>query len=177
MRKIYIIGTLHNMLPKHQEELESLLEELNPVQILVEIVRKDLETKNIRKYPKEMMFAYKWGIKHGKKTDGFDVPLDVVKKSITKRELKRVEKEAISVIDKYGLTWKDFNKSKYEHIKEIDRLENKIIDRPKDKLRQRKMLENIHKMMIEDGSILILTGAGHLSFFERNLKGAIFPLR
>ena len=177
MRKIYIIGTLHNMLPKHQEELESLLEELNPAQVLVEIVRKDLETKNTRKYPKEMRFAYKWGIKHGKKTDGFDAPLDVVKKSITKRELKRVEKEAISVIDKYGLTWKDFNKSKYEHIKEVDRLENKIIDRPKDKLRQRKMLENIYKMMIEDGSILILTGAGHLSFFERNFKGAIFPLR
>lgn len=177
MRKIYIIGTLHNMLPKYKEELKSLLEDINPDQVLVEIVDKDLKTKKIRKYPKEMRFAYRWGMKHDKKTNGFDTPIDVVKKSVTKKELKKAEEEALSIIDKYGLTWKDFNKPKYEHIKEIDILENQIIDRPKDKLRQRQMLENIQKMIIEDGTVLILTGAGHLSFFEQNIKEAIFPLR
>jgi len=177
MRKIYIVGTLHNMLPKHEEELKSLLEDIYPDQLLVEIVNKDLKTKNIRKYPKEMSFAYRWAIKHKKKTHGFDTPLDVVKKSVTKKELKKAEEEILSIIDERGLTWKDFNKSEYEHIKEIDILENKIIDRPKDKLRQRQMLKNIQKMLIDDGAILILTGAGHLSFFEKNIKEAIFPLR
>ena len=68
MRKIIIIGTIHNMLPKHKKEIESILNKINPDQVLVEIDREiNLKSSQIKKYPKEMIFAYNWAIKNNKK--------------------------------------------------------------------------------------------------------------
>ena len=174
MRKIYIIGTVHNIIPKYQEELKSVLENINPNQILVEIVQKDLEKRNFKKYPKEMVYAYRWGIRNKKKVNGFDGPINIVK-SIIKKNLKEIEKQVFKIINKHN--WKDWNKSKYDKDTEISKVMNKIIDQHKHKLRQKRMLNNILKMMVKDGKILILTGSYHLRFFEKNLKEAIFPLR
>src|SRR3989304_7600813 len=118
MRKIYIIGTVHNMMPKYEEELRSILEGINPDQILVEIVEEDLKSRKLGKYPKEMVFAYKWGIRHERKVDGFDSAVEIVKKSITRKKLKEVEKEAFRIIDRYG--WKEMNKSKYDYIEKLE---------------------------------------------------------
>jgi len=175
MRTVYIIGTIHNMLPTYTEELKLILENINPDQVLVEIVSQDLKSKNVRKYPKEMIYASRWGIKHNKIVNGFDSPIKIERKAVTKKELKEVEKDMFKVLGKYG--WKELNKPNYDHIEELDILADKIIDDTKHKLRQKKMLENIRKMMIKNGKVLILTGSYHLNFFEKNLKGALFPLR
>ena len=173
MRKIYVIGTVHNMLPGKKKELKSLLEDIDPDQILVEIVNKDLRNNRIRKYPKEMIFAYIWAIKNGKKVNGSDVPINIIRKGFSQKELKIVEKSLTKIASKY--TWKELNKSKY--IRKLEIFDDKIIDKKKHRLRQKKMLENIQKNMIKDGTILILTGSGHLKFFEKKLKEAIFPFR
>ena len=39
------------------------------------------------------------------------------------------------------------------------------------------MLDNIKKLAIKEGKILIVTGAYHLDFFEQSLKEATFPYR
>ncbi|MEK6842233.1 MAG: hypothetical protein AABX84_00295, partial [Nanoarchaeota archaeon] len=64
MRKIYIIGTIHGMTPNN--ELKSILKKINPNQILVEITEKYLKNKKFKNYPKEMVYAYSWGIKNKK---------------------------------------------------------------------------------------------------------------
>ena len=173
MRNIYVIGTVHNMLPKHKEELNSILEDINPDQILIEILKKDLKSRKIRKYPKEMVYAYRWGIRHKKKVNGFDSPIEIEKKSVTKRELKEFDRIMLKIIGKYN--WKKLNKPKYDKIG--DKAINQVIDRKKLGLRQKQMLENIRKMMAKDGIILILTGAYHLRFFEKKIRGAVFTLR
>ncbi len=175
MREIYIIGTVHNMLPKYKEELKSVMKGILPDQVLVEIVKEDLKKQKLRKYPKEMVYAYRWAIKNKKKVDAFDAPIEIVKKSVIKKELKEAEKKLFKIINKYD--WKELNKPKYDTDKEFGEIFHKLIDKKKDRLRQKKMFGNINKIMKKDGTILILTGVAHLSFFERNLKGAIFPLR
>jgi len=173
MRKIYVIGTLHNMMPKHKKELQEILEKMDPDQVLVEIVHSHLKSPKIRTYPREMQFAYRWAIKKKKETAGFDSPIDITKKDITKKE------EAVWVkkwIAKFGhLTWKGHNKKKYDKITN-ESLEE-IVDMKRHRSRQKEMLRNIRKRMISNGKILVLTGAGHLPFFEKNMKSAKFPLR
>ena len=173
--KTYVIGTVHNMIPKYKEELKSIFENINPDQMLVEIVQKDLFGNNFKKYPKEMVYAYRWGIKNKKIVNGFDVPITIIKKGISKKRLKELEKEAFRILSRHN--WKEWNKTKYDKNKEFDKLMKRVLDFKKHRIRQNKMLTNIQKMMIKDGKILILTGAAHLRFFKRNLKKAIFPFR
>ncbi len=175
MKKVFVIGTVHSMMPKYKKELASILEEITPDQILVEIVDKDLKNKNTKKYPEEMVFAYKWGIKHKKRVDGFDAPISMIKKSVPKKRLKEMDKEVFKIIDRHN--WKEWNKKKYDKDKEFEKFMDEVLDKDKHKLRQRKMLDKIRKMMIKEGKILILTGSYHLRFVEKNLKGAVFPLR
>ena len=176
-RKIYVIGTVHNMMPRRRQELQAILEEINPDQILVEIVDEDLLSGNLGKYPKEMVYAYRWGISHQKKVRGFDAPIDVVKKSISPEELKNAENEAFGIFEESGLTWKDLNRVDHRHVEEFERLQQRVIDYAKLKARYDEMLENVGRAMIKRGIVLILTGAGNLELFEGNMKEAIFPLR
>ncbi len=159
----------------YNKEMESIIRKTNPDQILVEIARKDLKSKRIRKYPKEMQFAYKWAKAHKKKSGGFDFDIDITKKNLSKAQQKIIVGKMFKLAK--NIDWKDFNKRKYKYQKEQDMLLDNIIDHKKHKLRQRKMLSNIRKMMIKNGTILILTGASHLNFFEKHLKNAEFPFR
>ena len=54
--------------------------------------------------------------------------------------------------------------------------DEKFVDINKLNKRQSEMLDNINKSMIGEGNILIITGCGHLEFFRKNLKSALFPL-
>lgn len=171
MRKFYLVGTVHNMFPKHKKEFAQILKRINPDQILVEIDKKDLKSSKIKKYPKEMVYAYKWAIKRKKKTDGFDYDINIIISN--KKDLIKAEKKEKKLIDRVG--WKELNKKKYSSV--IDNIVNKIINKRKALNRRKLMLKNIKNRAIDNGKILILTGTGHLSFFERHIKGAIFPFR
>lgn len=171
MKKVYIIGTVHNMFPKHKRELTSILKRINPDQVLVEIDKKDLKSSKIKKYPKEMIYAYKWAIKRKKKADGFDYDINIIISN--KKVLIEIEKKITMLIDKIG--WKSLNKKKYSLT--IEKIVNNMLNKRKALNRRRLMLKNIKSREISNGKVLILTGVGHLSFFERHIKGAIFPLR
>lgn len=74
------------------------------------------------------------------------------------------------------LSWKDFNKIENEKLLDVDGL-NDIIDQDKEKLRENEMLKNIEVSMIRSGTVVIITGTAHLSFFERKIQDAILPFR
>ena len=71
-------------------------------------------------------------------------------------------------------TWKDMNKAKF--LKKLD-VEDGLTDKIKFKKRQFEMLKNIKNNLSSQGKIVILTGCGHLQFFEENIKEAEFPFR
>lgn len=178
MRKLIVIGTVHNMLPKHKNELQSILKKINSDQILVEIDREiNLHSNQIKKFPKEMIFAYKWGIKNNKQVDVFDTNKygNQIKKSVTKKELKRAEKDFLTIFKRYD--WKMMNHPNPKDEEKYKKIESQFIDYKRLKARRKVMLSNIRKLALKEGKILILTGAGHLDFFEKHLKKAIFPFR
>ncbi|MCK5449910.1 hypothetical protein KAI32_03520 [Candidatus Pacearchaeota archaeon] len=174
MKKIIVIGTMHNIFPKHKDELKSIIEEIDPDQVLVEIEKKDLNSDEIKSYPKEIVFAYNWAIKNKKKVDAFDVDMNLWKKGVTQKDEDRIEKEWFQKYGKHN--WKFFNKKTSENRLTIWTIDE-IIDQNKMGVRQKNMLENIKRISIKEGKVLILTGAYHLDFFAKHLKQATFPYR
>jgi hypothetical protein len=77
-------------------------------------------------------------------------------------------------------SWKDLNNEEPWKIAEVAKIENDIVEKyfdiNKSKQREYKMLENIKKNLVE-GKNLILTGAGHLTFFQKELPEAKLPFR
>jgi len=164
------------MLPKHKKEIESILNKINPDQVLVEIDREiNLKSSQIKKYPKEMIFAYNWAIKNNKKVDVFDTnKYRQIKKGITKKELNQAGRIFLKIFK--GYDWKQMNCNLKERA-EYKKIESKILDLKEVNARRKVMLKNIRKLSIKNGTVLILTGASHLDFFQKNIKGAIFPFR
>ena len=172
MRTIIIIGTLHEGLTP-VDELQEILEDIHPDQLLVEITKEDLQDERFGKYPKEMVYAHKWAKKNNIQVNGFDSPIDVMKHNITKEDEKHAVSEIYKLLKDH--TWKDMNKKEYQDIE--SRLIEELVDPLKHKKRQQEMLQNIKRSMLSQGKILILTGAGHLEFFEEHLPEATFPFR
>ncbi|MFH1972091.1 MAG: hypothetical protein ABIJ18_01295 [archaeon] len=173
MRKIIIIGTLHAGLTS-KNELQKILEKINPDQLLVEIAEEDIKNGKFDLYPPEMIFAYKWGKKRRINVNGFDSKINVIRKGLTEEDNQQVIKEQKKLMQ--NLNWKDMNKSK--NLKKIKtNSSKKLIDPIKEAKRESELLKNIKKTMIPDGIITIITGCGHLDFFSKHIKGAILPLR
>ncbi len=171
MRRIIFIGTIHCG-ATNEKELESLLNNYNPDQLLVEITQEDLDKNRINSYPPEMIFAYKWAKKHKIKVNGFDSPIDTLKKGHTAEDDKRITEEQLAIVKKYN--WKDFNKESYS--KKLMFYDTSI-DLKKHKARNEEMTKNIESLIQPTGTVVILTGAGNLNYFEKHVKGAEFPLR
>ena len=169
MRKIFIIGTVHKGLTK-LEELKKALEKISPDQLLIEIEDKDLRMEIFDKYSNEMVFAYKWAKSNKIDVRGFDFSFDVSKEGANNEEAIKESKRAIK-----NISWKELNREK--NIKILDKIYFKYVDLDKDRIREERMLNNINKLILKNGIIVILTGIGHLRFFEENLKEAIFPFR
>jgi hypothetical protein len=173
MGKIIIVGTLHAGLTL-ENELEEVLERYNPDQLLVEIAQVDIENGKLDSYPPEMVFAYNWAKKNKAKVNGFDSKIDVFRKGITEENNQKVIKEQKKLMK--NLTWRDMNKS--ENLKKLDTASAiELIDPEKEEKREFEMLRNIQNLMLGMGTILIVTGCGHLDFFEKHIKNAIFPFR
>ena len=184
MREIYVIGVIHNLVS--EKETIDVLEKFNPDQVMIEVLEEHLKNKKFKEYGKEFFHAYKWCKKNKKRVIGFDYwkkgwPTSKDMSKSEKKEYKKIEKILIKIVKRYG--WKKFNKKKYENLLDI------YVDKAKKSvpyikeiyevlpIRQKQMLKNIRKSMIKKGKLLILTGAGHLDFFQKKLKGAIFPFR
>ncbi len=174
MKKIIIIGTLHDGFTPRQE-LIGVLTKCAPDQLLVEMTVKDIEKRKIVSYPIEMRQAYQWALRNKIKVAGFDSPINTLKKGVQEKDYKNpVFKQNARKLMK-GLTWKDMNKAENDSI--LGPLINPLINQDKRKQREKEMVKNIRKAVIPRGKIVIVTGAGHLRHFEKAFPHAEFPLR
>ena len=122
-----------------------------------------------------MIFVYNWAIKNNKKVDVFDTnKYKQIKEGITKKELNQAGKIFLKLFKGYG--WKQMNRNLKERA-EYKKIESKVLNYAEVNARRKVMLKNIRKLSIKNGTVLILTGASHLDFFQKNIKGAIFPFR
>lgn len=173
MEKVIIIGTLHAGSTPNKE-LKKVLERYKPDKILVEIAQIDIKNKKIKTYPTEMQFTYNWAKKVKIKVNGFDSKINVFAKGKTEKDNQKAIREQEKILRKF--TWKDMNKEK--NLKLIDTPSAvALVDKKKAKKRETEMLNNIKKEILPEGKTVIVTGAGHLSFFEKRIKNAIFPFR
>lgn len=173
MKKVIIIGTIHGRFTPNRE-LKEVLEKYSPDQIFVELAEEDVAKNKLKRYPSEMIFALHWAKKNKVKVNCFDVTGSVLRKGITKYEIKTLIKEFNKLIKDSKFTWKDMNKGEKLKILDTPNYLN-AFNPEKEKMREMKMLANIKKAMLKSGIIIIITGAGHLAFFETHLKGAEFP--
>jgi hypothetical protein len=175
MRKITIIGTIHGGFTPN-EELKDVLEKYRPHQLFVEIAEEDVAKNKLKDYPPEMVFAMNWAKENKIKVNCFDITENSLKKGVTKKEIKNLNKDADELIKRNKFTWMDLNEEGKQKIFDTPAYLN-AVDWKKEKARELKMLANIKKAMRKSGTIVIVTGAGHLKFFEKHLKGAEFPFR
>lgn len=172
MKNMYFVGTLHGYTPKN--ELESILNNLKPSQVMVEIKQKDIEQNNLNEYPEEMNFVLKWATKNRIPVFGMDATFSELAEGKTEKDNEAVIAMQDKIIKKHD--WKSFNKEKNLRLLEIPELDKLIDDKLATK-REKEMLENITKNAISTGNVAILTGVGHLNFFEKELPNANFPFR
>lgn len=178
MREIFIIGTIHGKYtPK--EELQKILEDLEPDQVLVELTGvPSLEMKARQIYAEELVFAYHWAKDRGLEVGTFDVDSQhsyfIKGKGPNDQEYKKLMENQQSIIEKHS--WKEFNNETVNNLLN-DPLLPLLFNMDNENQREKIMLENIKKLMIENDRIVIVTGAGHLQFFESNLPEAKIPLR
>ena len=180
MKKAIIIGTIHlHWTPK--EELWEVLNELNPDQVLVELSDEELnEPPRSDSIRDEMFSAYDWAIQNHKLVSLFDSDDSPLKDGVTGKEEEFIQHELKCKELLKSYSWKDLNKQEPWEISEVKELEDKIkekyFDTEKSQAREQKMLKEI-KCKLIDGTNVIITGAGHLSFFEKEVPEAILPFR
>ncbi|NOY35860.1 MAG: hypothetical protein GXP44_03015 [bacterium] len=180
MKKIIIIGTIHGgFTPK--EELEEFLSDINPDQVLVELSDEELNDRPRENSIRDEMFAaYDWATRNKKKADCFDIENNTLKKGVTGKEPEflKFELKVKELLKDYS--WKDLNKEEPWETPEVVELENKITEKyfnaEKQKEREHEMLDIVRGKLI-DGVNAIITGAGHLSFFKKEIPEAAFPLQ
>jgi pheromone shutdown protein TraB len=178
MKNMYVVGTLHQgCVP--EEELVDVLESFKPDQLFLELPDEPLEdivkSGDIRD---EMIYAYQWAKKNNILVHCFDSEINTFRDGITvdSPEFKKLLVEQTEILKNSKITWKQHNKKQYDSL--LDHPLIAVISDPAKELqREKDMLQKIRKHSIQEGVILILTGAGHLSFFESELPEATFPFR
>ena len=173
MRKIVIIGVLHAGLTP-ESELEEVLEKYGPDQLLIEIVEKDIIERKLDSYPPEMVFAYTWAKKKKVKVSGFDSKTRILKAGMTEEDNQKVVDDQKMLMKNYS--WRDMNQMEYLRKLNTHSARN-LIDPKKEEKRELEMVRNINTLMIKEGKILVITGCGHLIFFEKHIPSALFPFR
>ncbi len=166
MRKVILLGTLHAGLTP-TSELKAELERIRPDQLLVEITDEDLKSGQLGKYSPEMVAAYKWAKQNRIPVAGFDAKINVFRPGITGQDNVRVielQKQQIG-----NLTWKDLNQPENYDLLRIPEYGD-LVDPDKERERWQAMAENIEKSMVDEGTILVLTGCGNLGFFKKELN-------
>lgn len=174
MRTIYLIGTVHFMMPQREMELKLLLQVMDPDQVFVQIDDDDMKFGNKQYAAKEMLYAYDWAIQRNKKVVCYDKRMDLSSYYLEEEKKKEVKEEMAHLLA--GTNWKEFNKINTEIYKKFEKLKLLLVDENKERERHYAMLANIERNLIDKGKILVITGIGHLPYFERNLKDALFPL-
>lgn len=169
---LIFVGTLHTMLPGAESELRQVLETFNSDHLLLEIDNNDLSEGKIGAYPREMQFAAEWARSAGRPVFGFDFSINVRKNGVTKNQEDEIFQKQLKAL--IGKSWKDANKRVMDQVGD---LALPLIDLKKWTLREETMAKNIEKYRSQSGPTLVLTGASHLTFFEKSFPTASFPFR
>ncbi len=119
-----------------------------------------------------MRFALQWAEKRGLVVVGFDSPIDTKKEGKTKEDEQQVIARQVAVLKEVD-DWKLFNKKEY--LRRIT--DHDLLDPQKYLSRNKEMLCNIEQQLPEEGIVVIITGAGHLDFFEGHLPNGRLILR
>ena len=130
--------------------------------------------RKLDSYSPEMVFAYTWAKKKKVKVSGFDSKMRILKTGMTKEDNQKVVDDQKMLMKNYS--WKDMNQMKYLRRLNTNSAQN-LSDSKKEEKREFEMLRNINTLMINEGKILIITGCGHLDFFEKQILSALFPFR
>jgi pheromone shutdown protein TraB len=180
MNRIIIIGTFHlGLTPKN--DLLKILEDIKPDQLLVEFPQEESARVHASQHSDEMDFAVTWAATKTIPVDYFDADVSILRNGISEEnpEYQQLVNEQVEEIKAFS--WQTLNKKEpwqEGRLASIERtLFRKFFDPQKWTDREEQMLENIKKIKSTQGTVLILTGAGHLDFFERELSEAEFPFR
>lgn len=167
------IGTLHGGITP-VKELINLIGKFHPDQILVEIVDSDLTRGSVAKYPSEMRAVLAWARRRKVSIKGFDARISTFKEGLTVQDNKKTIRDQLKIIG--DRSWKLFNKDRY--LKMLDTPSfDALVDMKKYRQREYRMAKNIRKRASKSGSVVVVTGCGHLSYFESVFRQAKFPLR
>jgi hypothetical protein len=180
MKEIILIGTLHSSWTPHNE-LEDELQKLKPDQVLVELSPEELNDRPREQSIRDEMFAaYDWATKSNVPVKTFDLENDILKTGVTGKEPEFFEYEVKSKELLKNYSWKQLNNDEpWKSFGVIDleqKMDEKLFDSEKSKKRDVDMLENIKADLVE-GINIVVTGVGHLTFFQQNLPDAKVPLR
>ncbi len=173
MKKLFFIGTLHAGLTP-TKELAQILVSLKPDQLLLEIHQEDISNNYLKNYPVEMIFALRWAKRNKIQVKGFTSHIEMLAKGKNQKDNLSVIKEQKKIIKQYS--WHDFNKEKYAKLLNTKNFKA-LIDLKAWGKCEKVMAKNIKKYQIKNGISVVLCGVGHLSFFEKKFKKAVFPLR
>ena len=110
----------------------------------------------------------------------FDVEQSGLKEGVTGKEPEFMDHELKSKELLKNYSWKDLNKIEPWQISEVAALEKEIVekyfDKENSKQREFQMMQNIKQELV-DGRNVIVTGAGHLTFFKEQFPEARIPFR
>lgn len=158
-----------------------MLNNLNPDNVLIELSPEELNDRPREDSIRDEMFvAYDWATEHHKHVDVFDIEDDTLKEGVTGKEpdFMELELKVKDLLKDYS--WRELNRSEPWSIPEVVRLENIILEKyfntEKTKARDFRLLQNITDKLI-DGTNLVITGAGHLTFLKEQIPTARLLLR
>ena len=97
----------------------------------------------------------------------------VMKEGKNKEDNEKVILKQEKIIKKYD--WKQFNQEKLNT--KLNSLSKNLINKNNWNLREEEMSKNIQKSISKKGTVVVLTGCAHLSYFEKAFPKAKFPLR
>lgn len=179
--KIYIIGTLHQgFTPK--DELADTLARLEPDLLMVELPPADSPVREqAEQISDEMKFAFDWAHKHSIPVVCFDTNEGILKVGIDENDPEYIALSDKEKKEAEKHSWKYHNKLVLSGDSEVlvswRAFRGKYIDEEKGNRREEQMLENIRAEIANGMTHVVLTGVGHLLFFERQMPDAEFPLR
>jgi pheromone shutdown protein TraB len=178
---IIIIGTLHaDFVSKN--EIEDILDTYKPRQVLVELTEKEVKDPASAFMPrKEMFYAIEWCRQHDVAWDFFDEDINVLADGVNGKEegFEKISQKFGEELKQH--TWKDLNQATFwtddSQLRKIEKELDVYMSEERGSQREAEMIKNIQEKLIKAGTVVVFTGLGHLSLFEKEFPEAEFPFR
>lgn len=164
-----------------KNDLRRILEEIKPDQLLLELPEEAGARVEAARHSDEMAFADRWARTKGVSTGYFDVDMSILRDGISEEDPEYMELVNREVAELQAYSWQELNRKEPWQMGKLASTQRefwrRFFDEEKWDRREKGMLENIRRLRKSNGTVLILTGAGHLDFFQRELPDAEFRLR